>query len=336
MAGNSLNAKPDLSVEFCGIRLRDPILLASGTCGYGSELEAFVDLRELGGIVAKSLTLEPRQGNPPPRVTETPSGMLNAISLENVGVEAFVKEKLPRLPRELPVFASIFETEIDRYGEVCRRLAGAPIAAIEVNASCPHVKSGGIEFGQDPKVLARLVAACRRAVSEVPLVIKLSPNVTSIAEMARVCEGEGADGVALINAIQALEVDVERRRARLWNGIGGLSGPAIRPVALRMVYQVAQAVSIPICGIGGIRSGEDVAAFLLCGASAVQVGTANYLDPAAHGRIRRELESYLIRQRVERSGDLVGGLEPPRSAWGRAATLAPEAPASAEVKTTHS
>jgi len=304
-----MSANPDLSARFCSVSLRSPILLASGTCGYGSELEPFLDLRELGGIVAKSLTLEPRQGNPPPRVTETPAGMLNAISLENVGVRSFVEEKLPRLPRELPVFASVFETDIDRYAEVCQHLHGVPIAGIEVNASCPHVKAGGIEFGQDPRVLARLVAACRKVVSHVPLVIKLSPNVTSIAEMARVCEAEGADGVALINAIQALEVDVEQRRPRLRNVLGGLSGPAIRPVALRMVYQAAQAVEIPICGIGGIRSGEDVAAFLLCGASAVQVGTATYLDPGAATRIRRELLAYLERQQISKVSELIGALK---------------------------
>jgi len=310
MGGLAVSVLPDLSAEFCGIRLRNPILLASGTCGYGAELEPFLDLREVGGIVAKSLTLEPRQGNAPPRITETPAGLLNAISLENVGVECFVKEKLPALPPEVPVFASIFETEIPRYAEVCRRLAGAPIAAIEVNASCPHVKAGGIEFGQDPRVLARLVVACREVVSECPLVVKLSPNVTSIVEMARVCKEEGADGVALINAVQGLEVDVERRRPRLRNVLGGLSGPAIRPIALRMVYQVAQALSdFPVCGIGGIRTGEDAAAFLLCGARVVQVGTATYLRPDAGRAIRDELAAYLERQRVARVADLIGALE---------------------------
>ena len=302
-------AEPDLAVELCGVRLRSPVLLASGTCGYGTELSPFLDLRELGGLVAKSLTLEPREGNPSPRIAETPAGLLNAISLENVGVERFISEKLPALPPELPVFASVFETEIDRYAEVCKRLDGAPgVVALELNASCPHVKAGGIEFGQDPAALATLVRACRRAVA-LPLLVKLSPNVTSIAEMARVAVGEGADGLSLINAIQGMAVDVSRRRPALRNILGGLSGPAIRPVALRMVFEVARAVEIPLCGIGGIASGEDAAAFMLCGASAVQVGTATYIDPTAPTRIREELSAYLRDQGISRAADLTGGLE---------------------------
>lgn len=299
----------DLGVELCGVPLRNPILVASGTCGYGAELEPFVDLRELGGIVAKSLTLEPRQGNPPPRIAETPAGMLNAISLENIGVERFLAERLPALPPGVPVFASVFETEIERYAEVCKRLDGAPgVVALELNASCPHVKAGGIEFGQDARALAALVRACRRA-ARLPLIVKLSPNVTSIAEMARACEAEGADGVSLINTLQALGVDVERRRPVLWNVLGGLSGPAIRPVALRMVYQVARAVDLPVCGMGGIASGEDAVAFMLCGATAVQVGTATYASPRAAIEVRDGLAAYLERHGIPRAADLVGGLE---------------------------
>jgi dihydroorotate dehydrogenase (NAD+) catalytic subunit len=233
----------DTRVDLAGIELRNPVLTASGTFGYGTEFEPFLDLRRLGGFVAKSLTLEPRRGNPPPRIAEAPSGMLNAISLENVGVEAFVRDKLPAIPEGVTVIASVFETEVDRYAEVCKRLTGVErVAGIEINASCPHVKSGGIEFGQDPEVLAALVRATRRSTS-LPLLIKLSPNVTDIAEMARVCEGEGAGGLSLINAVQALEVDVETRRPVLANGLGGLSGPAIRPIALRMVWQAAPAES---------------------------------------------------------------------------------------------
>jgi dihydroorotate dehydrogenase (NAD+) catalytic subunit len=304
---------PDLAVELCGVRLRNPILLASGACGYGSELEPFLDLSSIGGLVAKSLTLEPRVGNPPVRIAETPSGMLNAISLENVGVDRFVREKLPALAGKLPVFASVFETELERYAEVCKRLDGAPVAGLELNASCPHVKAGGMEFGQDPKVLASLVRACRSA-TRLPLLVKLSPNVTSIAEMARVCEGEGADGVSLINTLQALVVDVEKRRPVLSNGFGGLSGPAIRPVALRMVFQVARAVRIPICGMGGIATGEDAVAFLLCGATAVQVGTASYARPDAAAAIRDGLAAYLTRHAehgFRSARDLVGKLEAP-------------------------
>jgi dihydroorotate dehydrogenase (NAD+) catalytic subunit len=299
---------PDLSVEFCGIPLRNPVLLASGTCGYGAELEPFLDLEELGGIVAKSLTLEPRQGNPPPRVTETPAGMLNAISLENVGVEAFVNEKLPALPAGVPVFASVFGTELDLYAEVCKRVSGSRVVGIEVNASCPHVKEGGIEFGQSPAALAELVRACRRS-TELPLIVKLSPNVTSIPEMARICEGEGADGLALINAVQAMEVDVENRRPALRNVLGGLSGPAIRPIALRMVYQAVSAVRIPVCGVGGIATGRDAVAFLLCGATCIQVGTATFTNPTAALEVRDGLADYCERHGMARVRDLTGALE---------------------------
>jgi len=300
----------DPRVELAGIALRNPVLTASGTFGYGTEFAPFLDLESIGGFVAKSLTLRPRIGNPPPRIAEAPSAMLNAISLENVGVEAFVAEKLPALPAGVTVVASIFGTEIDEYAEIARRLSGVErVSGIEINASCPHVKSGGIEFGQDPGVLARLVRAVRRATGA-PLLAKLSPNVTSIAEMARVCEGEGADGLSLINAVQALEVDVERRRPVLANGLGGLSGPAIRPIALRMVWQASRAVRIPICGIGGITSAEDAVKFLLCGATAVQVGTANYLNPAAAGEIARGIVAYAARHGFARVADLTGALAP--------------------------
>ncbi len=302
----------DTRVNLGGIALRNPVLTASGTFGYGTEFAPFLDLRRIGGFVAKSLTLEPRHGNPPPRIAEAPSGMLNAISLENVGVDAFLREKLPALPDGVTVIASLFETEIDRYAEVAKRLGGAErIAGLEVNASCPHVKSGGIEFGQDPAALGQLVRAVRRATA-LPLLVKLSPNVTDIGEMARVCEGEGADGLTLINAVQALEVDVERRRPVLSNVLGGLSGPAIRPIALRMVLQASRAVALPICGVGGIGSAADAVKFLLCGATAVQVGTANYLNPGIAGEIADGIAAYAARHGFARVADLVGGLEIPQ------------------------
>ena len=302
----------DASVDLGGIALRNPVLTASGTFGYGSEFAPFLDLRRIGGFVAKSLTLEPRHGNPPPRIAEAPSGMLNAIGLENVGVEAFLREKLPALPEGVTVIASLFETEIDRYAEVAKRLSGAArIAGLEVNASCPHVKSGGIEFGQDPAALGQLVRAVRRATA-LPLLVKLSPNVTDIAEMARVCEGEGANGLTLINAVQALEVDVERRRPVLSNVLGGLSGPAIRPIALRMVWQASRAVALPICGVGGIGSAADAVKFMLCGAMAVQVGTANYLNPGIAGEVADGIVAYAARHGFARVVDLVGALEIPR------------------------
>jgi len=301
----------DSAVDLGGIALRNPVLTASGTFGYGTEFAPFLDLRRLGGIVSKSLTLEPRVGNLPARIHETPAGMLNAIGLENVGVDAFVRDKLPALAEGVVVVASVFETEIERYAEVCKRLTGVPrVAGIEVNASCPHVKSGGIEFGQDADLLAQLVRATRRATS-LPVLVKLSPNVTSIAEMARVCEGEGASGLSLINTLQALEVDIETRRPVLRNVLGGLSGPAIRPVALRMVWQAARAVRLPICGIGGISTAEDAVKFLICGATAVQVGTANYLNPAAAGEVADGVRAYAARHGVAKVADLVGTLELP-------------------------
>lgn len=301
----------DEAVEFAGIPLRNAVLTASGTFGYGTEFAPFLDLEKIGGFVAKSLTLEPRHGNPPPRIAETPAGMLNAISIENVGVRAFLEEKLPALPPGVVVIASAFGTEPAVYAEIVARLAEHPrIAGIEINASCPHVKSGGIEFGQDPKLLTELVRRVR-AVTPGPLIVKLSPNVTRIADMARICEAEGANGVTLINAVQAMEVDVETRRPVLSNVLGGLSGPAIRPIALRMVWQVAQAVAIPICGVGGITSAEDAVKFLLCGASAVQVGTANYLEPGISARIAEGIAEYARRQGVARVADLTGALVSP-------------------------
>jgi dihydroorotate dehydrogenase (NAD+) catalytic subunit len=299
----------DTRVDFAGIALRNPVLTASGTFGYGTELAPFLDLRRIGGFVAKSLTLRPRQGNLPRRIFETPAGMLNAIGLENVGVDAFVAEKLPQIPDGVPVIASVFGTEVGEYAEVCKRLTGVPkVAGLEINASCPHVKSGGIEFGQNPALLAELVRAARAATA-LPLLIKLSPNVTSIAEMARVCEGEGADGLSLINTLQALDVDLETRRPALRNVLGGLSGPAIRPVALRMVWQASRAVRIPVCGIGGIANGGDAVKFLLCGATAVQVGTANYTNPLAALEVAEGIAAYAERHGFARVADLVGALE---------------------------
>jgi dihydroorotate dehydrogenase (NAD+) catalytic subunit len=303
----------DTRVNLGGIELRNPVLTASGTFGYGTEFSPFMDLGAIGGFVAKSLTLEPRAGNPPPRIAETPSGMLNAISIENIGVEAFLSESLPGLPEEVVVIASCFGTEAENYAELAARLSESPrVAGIEINASCPHVKSGGIEFGQDARLLGDLIARVRAATSK-PLLAKLSPNVTRIDEMARVCEGAGADGISLINAVQAMEVDVEARRPVLSNVLGGLSGPAIRPIALRMVWQAAQAVSIPICGIGGIITPADGVKFLLCGATAIQVGTANYLNPAAGREIAEGIAAYAARHGFPRVADLIGALRLPEA-----------------------
>jgi len=308
---DAATAAVDPSVNLAGIELRNAVLTASGTFGYGTEFSPFLDLSEIGGFVAKSLTLAPRSGNPPPRIAEAPSGMLNAISIENIGVEAFIRDKLPQLAPEVVVIASCFGTEPGEYAELVARLSESPrIAGIEINASCPHVKSGGIEFGQDPALLGALVRRVREA-TRLPLMMKLSPNVTSIADMAKICEAEGADGIALINAVQAMEVDVETRRPVLKNILGGLSGPAIRPIALRMVWQAARSVAIPVCGVGGILSAEDAVKFLLCGAAAVQVGTANYLDPTASATIALGIRRYAARHGFPRVRDLTGALEVP-------------------------
>jgi len=300
-----------MRVDLAGIALRNPVLTASGTFGYGTELAPFLDLTRIGGFVAKSLTLEPRSGNPPPRIAETPSGMLNAISIENIGVEAFIAERLPALPEGVVVIASCFGTEPADYARLAARLSESPrVAGIEINASCPHVKSGGIEFGQDPALLAELMKTVRAA-THLPLLAKLSPNVTRIADMAKVCEDAGVDGLTLINAVQAMEVDVETRRPVLKNILGGLSGPAIRPIALRMVWQASRAVKIPICGVGGILTPEDAIKFLLCGATAVQVGTANYMNPMASAEIVEGIEAYAQRHGVSRVSDLIGCLDAP-------------------------
>lgn len=299
----------DTSVCFAGIDLRNPVLTASGTFGYGTEFKDFMDLTKIGGFVGKSLTRLPRWGNPPPRIVETPSGMLNAISIENIGVEAFVDERLPALPEDVVVIASCFGTEPEDYAELAAELSKAPrIAGIEINASCPHVKSGGIEFGQDPKLLGALVKRVREATSR-PLLVKLSPNVSRIGDMAKVCEDSGADGISLINTVQAMEVDVDTRRPVLANVLGGLSGPAIRPIALRMVWQASQAVDIPICGAGGILSAEDAIKFLLCGATAVQVGTANYTNPMAAAEVAAGIAEYAAQHGFPRVADLVGALD---------------------------
>jgi len=309
LGGPAVTSSVDTAVDFAGIALRNPVLTASGTFGYGTELAPFLDLRRIGGFVAKSLTLAPRSGNPPPRIAETPSGMLNAISIENIGVEAFLEERLPALPEGVVVIASCFGTEPDDYAKLAARQSDSPrVAGIEINASCPHVKSGGIEFGQDPALLEALVRRVREATPR-PLIVKLSPNVTRIAGMAEICQRAGADGITLINAVQAMEVDVESRRPVLSNVLGGLSGPAIRPIALRMVWQAARAVDVPVCGVGGIATAEDAVKFLLCGATAIQVGTINYVNPLAAAEIADGIAAYAARHGFARVADLTGALE---------------------------
>ncbi len=284
----------DLSVDIGNLKLQNPIMTASGTFGYGEEFAPFVDLVSLGAIVVKGISLEPRPGNAPQRIVETEAGMLNAIGLQNVGVEKFVQNKIPMLRAlNTTVLVNILGDSIEDYAEIAAKLDPCEeIHGLEVNISCPNVKKGGVAFGTVPEMAAKVTRAIKDSTSK-PVMIKLSPNVTDISEMARAVEGAGADSISLINTLIGMAIDIETRKPKLANVIGGLSGPAIKPVALRMVYQVAQAVKIPVIGIGGISSLNDVLEFLIAGATAVQIGTANFVNPAISGELVKDLQEYL-------------------------------------------
>jgi dihydroorotate dehydrogenase (NAD+) catalytic subunit len=301
---------PDLATELCGLRLKNPILASSGTFGYGLEFASLVDLNALGGFVVKGLSREPIEGNPPPRLVETAAGMLNSIGLQNVGVEAFVADKLPQLARlDTAVFANVFGYQPEDYVEVLQALENAEgLAGYELNVSCPNTKCGGMQFAADPRLLSEVVGMARKAVSRRPLIVKLSPNVTDVAQMARAAEEAGADAISLVNTVVGLAVDARERKPKLGAGFGGLSGPAIKPIALRMVYQASQAVKIPVVGLGGIAGGEDVAEFLLCGAVAVQVGTATFWDPRRPQELVGEFQRFLEQENIPAARDLVGTL----------------------------
>ncbi len=281
----------NLAVDFAGLSLKNPILTASGTFGYGAEFARFGDLAALGGIVVKGLSLKPRDGNPMPRIAETAAGMLNAIGIQNMGARRFVEERLPRLPwKEVPILANLYACSDGEYAELAGYLAAQEgVAALEVNISCPNVAEGGALFGADSKAAARVTEAVARAAGTKPVIVKLSPNVTDIAEIARAVVDAGAHGLSLINTLTGMAVDARTRRPRLANVVGGLSGPAIKPVALRCVWQVCRAVKVPVMGMGGIVTAEDVLEFLLVGATAVQVGTANFIRPDAAFRLVEEL-----------------------------------------------
>lgn len=306
-----MTTTPDLSTAIGGgLILKNPVMTASGTFGYAREFASLTDLDRLGGIVVKGLSLEPARGNPPPRIVETPCGMLNAIGLENVGIEAFIARKLPFLQTlDTAVLANIYGTDADAYAALAERLDSADgIAGVEVNISCPNVKAGGVAFGVDPEAAATVTRAVRKKTGK-PVVVKLSPNVTDVAAIARRVEAEGADAISLINTITGMAIDIETRRPMLANITGGLSGPAIRPVAVRMVWQVAQAVAIPVVGIGGIRSAADALEFLIAGAAAVQVGTANFINPRVGVEIVDGIREYLVRHRLGAVSDLIGTLD---------------------------
>lgn len=300
---------PDLRVNLCGIPLRSPVLAASGTFAYGIEFESIVDLNLIGGLVVKGLSREPMKGNKAPRVWEAEGGMLNSIGLQNIGVRAFAAEKLPALRRfNTAVIANVFGYAVEDYIEVVRVLEDHEgLAAYELNVSCPNTKHGGIFFSADPACLADLVGQVRK-VSRRPLIVKLSPNVAKIEPLAIAAQESGADAISLVNTFIALAIDARSRRPRLGNGFGGLSGPAIKPIALRLVYEASKAVTIPVVGLGGIASGEDAAEFLIAGATVVQVGTASFWDPRAVTRVAAELESFLREQKVARASDLTGTL----------------------------
>jgi dihydroorotate dehydrogenase (NAD+) catalytic subunit len=299
--------KPDLSIDFAGIRLKNPVLTASGTFGYGEEFRQIVDLNRLGGIIVKGVSRNPITGNPPPRIWETPSGMLNAIGLENPGVDVFLSEKLPYLRQfDTAVIVNIFGYSLEDYIAVAERLDGVPgVAGLEVNISCPNVKAGGIVFGTNVKASFELLSALRK-VTRLALIAKLSPNVTDITEFARAAQDAGCDGLSLINTLLGMAIDIRCRSPRLANCTGGLSGPAVRPVAVRMVWQTAKTVAIPIIGMGGIMTAEDAVEFLLAGASAVAVGTANFVNPRATLDVIEGLEHFLRTERIGSVRDLVG------------------------------
>jgi dihydroorotate dehydrogenase (NAD+) catalytic subunit len=301
---------PDLATTLCGIALRNPVLAASGTFAYGVEFEKLVDLDALGGLVVKGLSREPIEGNPQPRLYESPCGMINSIGLQNIGVRAFVRDKLPALARlRTAVFANVFGHLVEDYLEVLRVLNDHPgLAGYELNVSCPNTSHGGIYFSSDPALLAEVVAAAKRVATR-PLIVKLSPNVAAIEPLARAAEESGADALSLVNTFISLAIDARTRTSRIGAGFGGLSGPAIKPIALRLVYQAARAVKIPVIGLGGIASGEDAAEFLIAGASAVEVGTATFWDPRSPLRIAGELATFLRRESVARAADLVGTLK---------------------------
>jgi dihydroorotate dehydrogenase (NAD+) catalytic subunit len=297
----------DLSVRIGALTLSNPLIAASGCFGYGVEYGGTVDLASLGGVAVKGLFLAPREGHRAPRIVETPAGMLNAIGLQGVGVHAFVREHLPELRRlGATVIVNVCGTTLDEYVEVSRVLSHADgVAALELNISCPNIKEGGIQFGCSLDSTFDVVSAVRK-VTNLPVIPKLTPNVTDVASFARASEDAGADAVSLVNTFLAMAIDVESRRPRLANGMGGLSGPAIRPIAVRMVYECRRAVKIPVIGMGGIADARDAIEFIIAGASAVQVGTANFVDPFIWPKLLAGISDYMTRHRIDRLSDLVG------------------------------
>jgi dihydroorotate dehydrogenase (NAD+) catalytic subunit len=304
----------DLSVNIGKLKLKNPVMTASGTFGYGEEYAEFVDLNLLGAIVVKGISLRPMEGNPAPRICETPCGMLNAIGLQNVGLKKFVTDKLPYLRNfDTKIIVNILGNSVQEYVKLGKALDDTGIDGIELNVSCPNVKNGGIAFGTDQRSLAKLVSAVKKTVSTAVIITKLSPSVSSIPDFARVSEDAGSDALSLINTIPALSIDIETGKPKLANITGGLSGPAIKPIALRMVWEASQAVKIPVIGIGGILNASDAIEFMLAGASAVQVGTGNFLNPRATSEIIEGLAAYLHRRHSHTIRDIIGRIQVPKS-----------------------
>lgn len=305
-----LPPKPEMNVSFAGLQLRNPVLAASGTFGYGIEFEDIVALDKIGGLVTKGLSKDPMAGNPAPRLYETAAGMLNAIGLQNIGARAFVQEKLPELRKlNTVVIANVFGHTREDYEDTIQILnEGEGIAAYELNVSCPNTAAGGMVFGSDIHLLDDVVSTAKRATWR-PVIVKLSPNVTSIATMAQIAEAAGADALSLVNTFLAMSIDVETRKPRIANVTAGLSGPAIKPIAVRMVYEAAHAVDIPVIGIGGISTAADIVEFLLAGAVAIEIGTASYWDPCATENIARDLEQWCAVHRVQKVTELIGTMK---------------------------
>jgi len=298
----------ELGVNIAGIQMKNPVMTASGTFGYGEEFADFVELGKLGAIVLKGITLNPNQGNPPPRIIETSAGMLNAIGLQNVGVEKLISEKLPYLRQfNLPIIININGKRIKDYVELAKRLEIEDIAGIELNISCPNVEQGGMSFGVDSVLTTQVVESVREA-TELPLIVKLSPNVTDIKEIAKSAENAGADAISLINTFLGMAIDIKRRKPILANITGGLSGPAIKPIALRMVWEVYKVVNIPIVGMGGIMNAEDAIEFMIAGARAVAIGTANFVDPRTTMQVIEGIKKYLLENNIKSVDELIGSL----------------------------
>jgi len=300
-------SKVDLSVQVGSLKFRNPILLASGTVGYGNEISDFIDLNKIGGIVTKSLSLKPRKGNPPQRIVETSAGMLNAIGLQNVGVEEFLKEKIPFLKKfDVPLICNIAASTVEEYVECTRLLTSEEfIKGFEINVSCPNVKEGGLQFGNDLSAVGKITQRVK-AVTNKPVFVKLSPNVSYISEFAKVVKEEGGDAVSAINTLVGTSFNINTRKPKIFNVFGGLSGPAIKPIALAKVLEIKQKVDIPIVGIGGIMNWKDVVEFMIVGASAIQIGTLNFIDPTASGKMVSDLENYCIENNIQKISDLTG------------------------------